>query len=737
MKSQRAEAKGAGLPGTACAPDLFTRIDALGEADFPGKDFPVRFILGFSDGSADIAKIAPVSFMGEMRGRFAAQEKDPWWIRPPKNLLFQMLAIIVWAGAYMADLLALAKIGPRTCNAPALKAVRAQQTGIELICRFFGGDPAKHLGTVNLARQYLCPTQVVTPGEAQSAYLADVLDEQALHDYGRSGGLCDHSINVNVETSKYRPGSADVTELYYRGVITYEAFQDQHRQLGYLDANYVQFVRDLHEFWPGPGEWIGWMKSGFSEDGTAADLQLDRDFDLAYKQQQQTWANHDGYTDTQAKLHWRATYAWPDTITAIDWYRRTLVGLIPQASGVSDDDLRQIIARSTTPPAYQDAVYQSRWTPLSSRLLRAAYDLGLATDEQVLSALIVDGLAPPDAQLLLSEWSVLRMEYTATRVGLPSVSKLYSMYGAFEIGQADFAAGCARRGLRPDEVSEAQAGAHAERVAAHRGEVLKIVKSEYMRGAVDEVAVNDVLLNLGLDLADVQEAVALWQYEFSVSPRPNVAGELAKSYKLGLINESEYVNALTRLRFTREQIGRILAAEQIAEMAADLKRAETLVGATRKRISAEMKDWSSKIGQAERWLGKINRASKPNAGKLMSWVSAYVTGTPAKPLPHTPNPELLYAPSNTALETQASQVETGPSGTTAPGITVAAAVANGTPAPATGTTGAGGGTATTGAVATGTGAASGGAAAPGAGLMSGNGSIDLNPPPAEPGPPQG
>src|SRR6516165_7688615 len=72
---QRAEAKAEGLPGNACAPDLFTRIDALKAPNGPGAEFPVRWIIGFSDGSP-FPKKARQESMLETVGVYLTQAGD-------------------------------------------------------------------------------------------------------------------------------------------------------------------------------------------------------------------------------------------------------------------------------------------------------------------------------------------------------------------------------------------------------------------------------------------------------------------------------------------------------------------------------------------------------------------------------------------------------------------------------------------------------------------------------------
>jgi hypothetical protein len=662
MRNQRAPAKGPGLPNNACADDLFTRIDELRPPADDHGTFPVRYFLGFVKNVPHPAFIHPDSWMGKVVLSFRTTDADKGAFRIAKILLLQSLVILVYGLGFFADFVATLKIGPGHAADPRLKDVRADIAAKELVGRITGVNVEHATQIDQVARNYLDPTETLTPGDAVSAYLADEIDEQAVDDYGRAGNRCTFATQVMVATQQVHPDQATLIELCYKGVIDRTRADQEFRRIGYLSSEYVEWQHELHKWWPDSGTLVTWMRHGITHEQPAKGLDLDRDFADAYGDEQKKWAASLGLSDDQVKWLWRSQYQPVDLGTAYDWYRRTQAGLMPAGQAFGDEDLVQAIAMSTLPPAYRNTAKVSVWQPLSARLLRTAYDEGLVGEQQVMQALVTEGYSPDDAAVLLSEWVKLKPAYVRKKIGAPGVPALLKLYANATISRHELLQELAAEGLTADEGQAALVEAQAQRARDHRAELVKSIKSRYVKGEVDEGRASAALSATGLDPADVHDLLSLWRVEFEVHPKQPSAGELVAWYKQGLIREDELVAALVQLRYSAEDVARMIAAADLGQIGSEMKRAETLMTTAGHRLKASEAEFARQLAAAEKIVGKVSQRTVTSAGKALHWIVQRVVKKPKTVSEKSPDPTVSYAPSEAALQAAQDFVDSGAGG---------------------------------------------------------------------------
>jgi hypothetical protein len=671
MIDQRAVATGEGLPRTACAPDLFTRIDALKGKDSPHAEWPVRFYLGFGTPLPDFQQLRGDGFVWQVVVALGGKPGDGAILRRGKDLATGVIIMIVWMLGFLADVMTSAKLAIGGKNDPAIKEISADIAAKELTARLSGSDPTWATAIDQLARNYLVPTVTIDAGQAVSAYLAGVIDVTAAHDYSRMQAVCDLATDAVIDTQQSRLAAAELLDAARRGIITDERADAEIRQLGWLKSEYVEWQRELAKWVPDQGFFVGWMLRGTTHDSPAKGWELDKYFEASYGEQEKKWAKAAGLSDEQVKWLWRSQYQPVDLGQAYDWFRRSAAGLLPAGAEFTPDDLAQAIRRSTIPPAYHATAMQSVWTPLSARLLRVAFDEGLVEQGQVIQALITEGYSPADAQTLFSEWAKLKPAYTARKIGAMSIGQLHSLYADAVIGTKELAAGLALLGLDESEGPKSVAIAKQMRVHKHRAAVLSALRASYMAGAIGEPALLPMLAYVGLDGDDVADIAGHWRTEFEARPRPDAASDLGKAFQSGLINETEYVASLTQLRYSPEQIARILYAAEAANWGKKMRDAEMLVKHAQSSLTGEHKRWADEIKQAEKLAGKVEQRTRTSAGKLMSWIKGRVAKPPKKVSEKGPANGTVYTASDAALAQAEAFVEKGDGGIAPSGTGIA------------------------------------------------------------------
>jgi hypothetical protein len=625
---QRAEAKAEGLPGNACAPDLFTRIDALKAPNGPGAEFPVRWIIGFSDGSP-FPKKARQESMLETVGVYLTQAGDQSGVIGfGKNVIFFFVVVFLWVVGYLADLLIWARLGPPACDSPALVTIKADIHAKELIASWIGADMSHELQIDRYARNYVCPTESFSFGEAQDAYFGGVIDWQSFVAYGRMNNKCDQVMQAINFVRQEKINADEWEKLYSRGEISEENFRQGMRHRGWIADFHVDEFLTSKIWYPSAGETARWAELHVTDELYAQAVGLDDDFEARYRGDLKEYFNSAHVDPYEAKLILRGTYRPVDLGMAFDLYRRGQAGMLPAGKQFTDLDLEAAIQLSALPPAYREAVKSTVYAPLGFRQLKTLYDESIITYGDVVNYLIADGFSRADGERLADLWKKGKPEYFAKKIGATGPAGLLKLYAQGAMGATELRAELVAFGLDADEVAAALVEAKAERTRNHRAELVKWLKARYIRGEVVESQVQGVLLSIGLEGADVADLLRLWRIEFEVHPRQVSASELCTWYKDGIINRGEFLNALLQLRYTTADAERIVLACEFKQVHQAIKGAKQTAAAHQKEVKAATADLEKELKAAEKYVGQVEQRILTEPGKLLQWVKTRVVNWP-------------------------------------------------------------------------------------------------------------
>ncbi len=223
---QRAPANGPGLPGTACAPDLFTRIDRLTGLPINDRQGPIRAFLGFNlqippSWDPPIEWTLPGSFVRSVFMAFSPGQDDPWYIAFVKKLVRLLMVLFWWLVGWLGDTHLAFQNAPRGCNNAKWQAAAADKVGKELVAKWVGFDPSMYTRISAYALNYICPTITISAGDAIQQYLVDSMTAEQMHDYAQLNGLCTLAADVIVDNQQYRTSMGDATVLWRRGMYSW------------------------------------------------------------------------------------------------------------------------------------------------------------------------------------------------------------------------------------------------------------------------------------------------------------------------------------------------------------------------------------------------------------------------------------------------------------------------------------------------------------------------------------
>lgn len=645
MALQHEAAEGKGLPTTACAPDLFTRIAGLNGLPDNVRDFPVRWFLGWK--SKAVLDYKVTSWQAKLEATFWPPKELPHVVKVIWRTIIRFPATVVWILGFFADLATIDQWGNLDNPDPRMRLVKADIQAKSIIAQFTGGDLEWQTQIDVYARNWLTPNLHIDAGQAIAAYLADELTDEEVADYTRMNNLCSIGKTLLIDTQKRRLNEQQWTDLLYRDVVKQDDFAQGLRELGWLDAQWVNYVQVLHTWWPDQGTAVDWMRRSVESSKGTENWQLDTGFEDAYDEQAKKWFKNLGVDQANAQRMWRAQFQALDVSSAITLFRRSSAHLMPDGVTFGEDDLKAAIRFSTVPPAYRAAMFTLRWEFLGFRQLKSAYDENLISEDFIQRRLLADGFSPDDAGVLLSEWEKLKPRYRRRLVGAPDASGLVRLFAAGEIGTAEFSAEIQAEGFTDDEASQALQEARTQRIRQHRGELIKTLRQQYLSGLVDEIRITNALLATGMDTEDVVSLVGLWRAELELRPARVSAGEMVGWYKQGIIRESDLAQGLAQLRYTPEDSARIIAAAELAKLGGQLDKAEKQISQAKRGVSQDTKVWSDAIKEAEKLYGKVSQRTRTKAGQQMAWVKEFVTGTVVPVMKRAqPTPPLAETPAN-------------------------------------------------------------------------------------------
>jgi hypothetical protein len=629
---QRGQKAGQGLPGTACAPDLFSRIDGLQPLPQVIRQMPVRNALGFGLDKAG----QPGGPFDLQQGAWAFLVYDTlegpanagFWRRQLGTLAGVIFLCWLWAVGWVADqFIAVANI-PAGCDRDKLLTVRADILAKQKQAEWVGGDADFATRIDTYARDYLCPTVMVTASDATAASLAGEMDDPEWLDYCKANALCEVSARIIRDTQRFRVGIAQVVELWRRDLIGDDQVPEFLRRVGVIDTDQVGWIERLAAERPGIGDVVRRAQLGVYNEGRAARLGLTGEQDALPKPGDNSPSFAKGVNLQSLRDAWAAHWSPLDVQTAFDLYRRAQAGLLPPGVTFDLGDVETALEQAAIPPGQRQALLATITAPLNRRQLKQLYDDSIVDETDVVRYLMAGGLDQHDATLQTAQWAKLKPEYVRKRIGGQGAAGYVKLFAAGELGTTELLDELQALGLTGDEAQMALVEARAERQRRSRSELVRWLKTRYVKGDVSDARVQAVLIDSGLDAEDVASLLKLWRTELEVSSKSVSAGELLSWHCQGLLSDEQLAVRLANLNYEPEDIARMVGAADIKCWNTKLKSVQDLLAPTGKKLSDAQRSWAKIIGRLQTRFGDVKARTRTNAGRILSVIKSEIEGAP-------------------------------------------------------------------------------------------------------------
>jgi hypothetical protein len=638
-------AQKAGLPGTACAPDLFARFRNLKQAPGAAQNAAIRSALGFEQPYDSPFIFGADSWLGVLWTHTANLDNIPqwnggmpviqvlaWWAiigcKAAGLVLCALFAMVVWTAAFIGDaILQLANI-PDGCERIPIQTCMADIMLKTWWGRITGDDVGYSTRISAYARDWNCPTLHVSAGEAIQAWLHNEIVQPDLYNYAKMNALCNVATDIIVNTQRYRVGIPETIELWRRDQIPTQAVKEFVRRVGVLDDDQVGHIKTISFDRPGIGQVIRRANLGLYDPLDRQNYGLDQDQDQLPKPGTLAPEWRAGIYDKELKDAWAEHWQPVDVQTAYALYRRTVAGLMPGNAQFGDVDLEAAIRFSAVMPIYRDHIKALVWEPLNRRQLKALYDDYILAEADLVQRMVATGLAPSDAQAQVADWAKLRPLYTRRLVGGTGPGGLMAEFAAGTMGTSEYLSELGQLGFNGAEQQIALAEARAVRERRTRGQLISWLHARYIKGEVLEPAAMAALTGFGLDGEDVGNLLRLWRIELEVMPKEPSVAELLDWQCKGIISEEDLVTRLAQMRYQSGDIANMIAVNDLKCANQRATQAGKYLQASDRKLTQAEAYWRKLLSTTERKFGTVKQRTRTRAGQLLSVLKSELEGAP-------------------------------------------------------------------------------------------------------------
>jgi len=263
-----------------------------------------------------------------------------------------------------------------------------------------------------------------------------------------------------------------------------------------------------------------------------------------------------GYTEEWTKRLWGKHWVYPSPTQLYEMMHRT-AGNFPEIA-VTSDVLRNMLKLHDFEPKWRMPLEAISWNTWRIYDIRTGWEMELLTDEGLVKRLIDTGYEPKDAELLanIQKMFVLRSEID----GLLTESDTDFMSGWISEDQlkADYGA----TPYNPSIVEMRIAKAKLRQERTDKADLKAALINRYVKGDLSETEFAQELSRLGIQqnriAIEVTKANATKlktvKEETTVTSKALTESTYSRSYRLGLIPETEYRSKLAALKYSSEDI---------------------------------------------------------------------------------------------------------------------------------------------------------------------------------------
>jgi hypothetical protein len=389
----------------------------------------------------------------------------------------------------------------------------AQSAALGVVERW-SGIPLSYLMTpVEQVQKYSNPMYLPAQASVDSLYLSGLATREQWECLTRTHGNVPYWHYRAMEAQRTRPGVGEVVELFMRGRLSLEEYDDRLRQLGVLTRSEGREYIALRQYVPTTQELFTWLKKDVYNEQYATFAGLDEDFPNPMPEAWVEWFRANGTSAEQIKYDYRSQWQLPSRTQVNEFLHRLRPGRVDPAIAFTEDDARQLYKLDEIPAGIRNRLIATSYLPVNRTDIMAAYVAGTMDEQEVYERFLDLGYNQTDARALQSFVVVKSEQQTQASMGVWTRRVIARSYKNGEIDR-DTAVKLLGRTVKDlNRVIEALDDVDELRAAEGRGKCIKAIKRKYLIGEYDENDARRALLNLKINVGTVQEMLTTWSCE--------------------------------------------------------------------------------------------------------------------------------------------------------------------------------------------------------------------------------
>lgn len=420
--------------------------------------------------------------------------------------------------------------------------------------------------------KFNCPNEAPGIPDAIEAYLKGQIDAPHLQCLIEiNGGRYDEWYNV-VTARREQLNADEIIRLWMRKHIDDSTLATRLRDIGMLLPAEIEDKKTLSQEVPPITDIIRFMTLNIYNDAIVGKYKLDDEFNRAGTQpggQLDDWRLAQGIPDEAFKAYWRAHWARPSPTQMAEMVQRLRPGAVDPSIETTAEDFDNVLRENDWLAFWRPRMLALAYRPLTRIDSRRAFNIGILSDSDFLSAMQNIGYALPEAETLLIFAKQDRINHLQS-------NKLVNAYEKGGISRADVLQQLTAKGFSADDVSEVLDTADSDMRMQARIHCISDLEKQFASGALDAEEFRNKLLGMGVDAFLADTLVSRNCREVKQKEKHETAGTLCDWYTQGLITPDNFSSRLTNIGYSPEDVVNIISRCNIKIAVATEKRQEQM-----------------------------------------------------------------------------------------------------------------------------------------------------------------
>lgn len=473
------------------------------------------------------------------------------------------------------------------------------------------GAPINYLYTpYKYKLQYIYPTQLPEQTGIDSMYLYGSIGDDEWECMTRSLGNLSKPARAIRDAGQARVNIGDCVELFYRGIIQVDEFQDMMRTRGVTDPNQIDYWMRLREQQPQMPDLVRFMVRDVENEEVVKAGNLFDGFNQNYKGRVKQWAEQQAIPQEYFQYVWAAHWELPSPTAANEMLRRLRPGRVDPSLSVTEKDIKSLYAAADYAPGWRDKLLAISYNPVTRTDIKQGYIYGSYDRPEIIELLQDTGLDKKGAETVAKLYDTEKERASRVfneRNTIWTVKTALKAYVNSELAEDECRDILRILGMEEKRMDAAILSADLMRTTLYRRKCMKGVYRQFFVGRLDEAAAQKQLVAVGVADDLVASVTSQWACERASGLQEVPARKNTDWAIRGVITIDEFVRRMTNLRYAandiavyvEEILGRIREAAAKAADAA-LRRAISDARARLAEYRKQIADREKKIKELEK-----------------------------------------------------------------------------------------------------------------------------------------